>query len=180
MIEKSFTIEGMSCASCAQTIEKATKKLPGVQESSVNLATEKMHIRYDEASLTDKDIQEVVSQSGYKALTNTKQKTFVIEEMTCASCAQTVEKATGKLPGIVSASVNFATEKMSVQYDPDQLVLSDITSAVKDAGYEAHEEIETRDAVDVDLEKKAQHIKNMWQRFWISAVFTIPLLYISM
>ena len=180
MIEKSFTIEGMSCASCAQTIEKATKKLPGVQESSVNLATEKMHIRYDEASLTDKDIQEVVSQSGYKALTNTKQKTFVIEEMTCASCAQTVEKATGKLPGIVSASVNFATEKMSVQYDPDQLVLSDITSAVKDAGYEAHEEIETRDAVDVDREKKAQHIKNMWQRFWISAVFTVPLLYISM
>lgn len=180
MIEKSFTIEGMICASCAQTIEKATKKLPGVQESSVNLATEKMHIRYDEASLTDKDIQEVVSQSGYKALTNTKQKTFVIEGMTCASCAQTVEKATGKLPGILSASVNLATEKMAVQYDPDQLVLSDITSAVKDAGYEAHEEIETRDAVDVDREKKAQHIKNMWQRFWISAVFTVPLLYISM
>ncbi len=180
LIEKSFTIEGMSCASCAQTIEKATKKLPGVQESSVNLATEKMHIRYDEASLTDKDIQEVVSQSGYKALTNTKQKTFVIEGMTCASCAQTVEKATGKLPGIVSASVNLATEKMAVQYDPDQLALSDITSAVKDAGYEAHEEIETTDAVDVDREKKAQHIKNMWQRFWISAVFTVPLLYISM
>lgn len=180
MIEKSFTIEGMSCASCAQTIEKATKKLPGVQESSVNLATEKMHIQYDESSLTDKDIQEVVRQSGYKALTNTKQKTFVIEGMTCASCAQTVEKATGKLPGILSASVNLATEKMAVQYDPDQLVLSDITSAVKDAGYEAHEEIETRDAVDVDREKKAQHIKNMWQRFWISAVFTVPLLYISM
>lgn len=180
MIEKSFTIEGMSCATCAQTVEKATKKLPGVQESNVNLATEKMHIRYDEASLTDKDIQDAVTRSGYQALTTTKQKTFAIEGMTCASCAQTVEKAANKLPGIVSASVNLATEKMAIQYDPDQVGVSDITYAVKEAGYEAHEEIETADAIDLDREKKAQHIKDMWQRFWISAVFTIPLLYVSM
>ena len=180
MIEKSFTIEGMSCATCAQTVEKATKKLPGVQESNVNLATEKMHIRYDEASLTDKDIQDAVTRSGYQALTTTKQKTFAIEGMTCASCAQTVEKATSKLPGLVSASVNLATEKMAIQYDPDQVGVSDITYAVKEAGYEAHEEIETADAIDLDREKKAQHIKDMWQRFWISAVFTIPLLYVSM
>lgn len=180
MIEKSFAIEGMSCASCAQTVEKATKKLPGVQEASVNLATEKMTIRYDEASLTDKDIQEAVTQSGYKALTTTKQKTFVIEGMSCASCAQTVEKAAGKVSGVLKASVNLATEKMTVQYDPDQVVFSDITSAVKEAGYEAHEEIETADAVDLDREKKAHHIKSMWQRFWISAVFTVPLLYVSM
>lgn len=170
----------MSCASCAQTIEKTTKKLPGVKEVSVNLATEKMHIQYDEASLTDKNIKDAVSQSGYKVVSDIKKKTFIIEGMTCASCAQTVEKATGKLPGIVSAAVNLATEKMAVQYDPEQLVLSDITNAVKEAGYEAHEEIETADATDLDREKKAQHIKDMWQRFWISAVFTVPLLYISM
>lgn len=170
----------MSCASCAQTIEKTTKKLPGVKEVTVNLATEKMHIQYDETSLTDKNIKDAVSQSGYKVVSDTKKKTLIIEGMTCASCAQTVEKATGKLPGIVSAAVNLATEKMAVQYDPEQLVLSDITNAVKEAGYEAHEEIETADATDLDREKKAQHIKDMWQRFWISAVFTVPLLYISM
>ena len=180
MTEKSFTIEGMSCASCAQTVEKATKKLPGVKEASVNLATEKMHIQYDEAILTDKDIQEAVNQSGYKAVTDTKQKTFVIEGMTCASCAQTIEKATGKLQGVANVSVNLATEKMSIQYDPDQLGVADITNAVKESGYEAHEEIESADALDMDREKKAQHIKEMWQRFWISAVFTVPLVYISM
>jgi len=180
LIEKAFKIEGMSCASCSQTVEKAMRKMPGVKEVSVNLATEKMHIKYDEASLTDKNIKEAVSQSGYKVAPDTKKKTFVIEGMTCASCAQTVEKAAGKLPGIMSANVNLATEKMAVQYDPEQLVLSDLTNAVKEAGYEAHEEIETGDAIDLDREKKAQHIKDMWQRFWISAVFTIPLLYISM
>ncbi|AEB30572.1 copper transporter ATPase [Carnobacterium sp. 17-4] len=180
MTEKSFTIEGMSCASCAQTVEKATKKLPGVKEASVNLATEKMHIQYDESILTDKDIQEAVNQSGYKAVTDKKQKTFTIEGMTCASCAQTIEKATGKLPGVANVSVNLATEKMSIQYDPDQLGVADITNAVKESGYEAHEEIESADALDMDREKKAQHIKEMWQRFWISAIFTVPLLYISM
>ncbi|MER2226543.1 MAG: heavy metal translocating P-type ATPase [Carnobacterium sp.] len=180
MTEKSFTIEGMSCASCAQTVEKATKKLPGVKEASVNLATEKMHIQYDEAILTDKDIQEAVNQSGYKAVTDTKQKTFAIEGMSCASCAQTIEKVTGKLPGVANVSVNLATEKMSIQYDPDQIEIAAITNAVKESGYEANEEIESADALDMDREKKAQHIKEMWQRFWISAVFTIPLLYISM
>ncbi|MER2173877.1 MAG: heavy metal translocating P-type ATPase [Carnobacterium sp.] len=180
MTDKSFKIEGMSCATCAQTVEKATKKLPGVKESSVNLATEKMTIQYDEAILTDKDIQEAVNQSGYKAVTDTKQKTFAIEGMTCASCAQTIEKVTGKLTGVANVSVNLATEKMSIQYDPDQLGVADITNAVKESGYEAHEEIESADALDLDREKKAQHIKDMWQRFWISAVFTIPLLYISM
>ncbi|WP_407371197.1 heavy metal translocating P-type ATPase [Carnobacterium sp.] len=180
MTEKSFTIEGMSCASCAQTVEKATKKLPGVKEASVNLATEKMNIQYDESILTDKDIQEAVNQSGYKAVTDTKQKTFAIEGMTCASCAQTIEKATGKLQGVAHVSVNLATEKMSIQYDPNQLEVADITNAVKESGYEAHEEIESVDALDMDREKKAQHINEMWQRFWISAVFTVPLLYISM
>lgn len=180
MIEKNFTIEGMSCASCAQTVEKATKKLSGVQESTVNLATEKMHITYDEAKLTDKDIQEAVNQSGYKAVTNTKQKNYVIEGMTCASCAQTIEKAVGKLAAVQMVNVNLATEKMSIEYDPDQLVLADVTKAVEEVGYTAHEEVETGDEVDRTREKKAQHIKDMWQRFWISALFTVPLLYISM
>lgn len=180
MIEKNFTIEGMSCASCAQTVEKATKKLSGVQESTVNLATEKMHITYDEAKLTDKDIQEAVNQSGYKAVTNTKQKNYVIEGMTCASCAQTIEKAVGKLAAVQMVNVNLATEKMSIEYDPDQLVLADVTKAVEEVGYTAHEEVETGDEIDRTREKKAQHIKDMWQRFWISALFTVPLLYISM
>lgn len=180
MIEKNFTIEGMSCASCAQTVEKATKKLSGVQESTVNLATEKMHITYDEAKLTDKDIQEAVNQSGYKAVTNTKQKNYVIEGMTCASCAQTIEKAVGKLAAVQMVNVNLATEKMSIEYDPDQLVLADVTKAVEEVGYTAHEEVETGDEVDRTRKKKAQHIKDMWQRFWISALFTVPLLYISM
>ena len=100
MENKIFNIEGMTCASCAQTVEKATSKLPGVKEATVNLATEKMIVQFDESSLTEADIQKAVTDAGYTAKSNTLKKTFDIEGMTCSSCAQTFDKATIKLAGV--------------------------------------------------------------------------------
>src|SRR5690625_5987872 len=99
MTKKTFAIEGRTCASCVQTVEKATKKLPGVQESSVNLATEKLNISFDDNKVSVSDIQAAVDKTGYKDLTDTEQKTFAVTDMTCASCVQTIEKATSKLDG---------------------------------------------------------------------------------
>ena len=76
MENKTFTIEGMTCASCAQTVEKATQKLSGVKIANVNFATEKMSIQFDEASLSEADIQKAVSDAGYAAIPNTVRKTF--------------------------------------------------------------------------------------------------------
>nr|WP_243861959.1 heavy metal translocating P-type ATPase [Enterococcus faecalis] len=107
-------------------------------------------------------------------------KTFDIEGMSCASCAQTIEKATAKLPGMAKASVNLATEKLVVSYDDHQVTSAEIIKAVTDAGYQATEEVAAGATADQDREKKQKHIAEMWQRFWISAVFTVPLLYIAM
>ncbi|MFP3359283.1 copper ion binding protein, partial [Planococcus sp. SIMBA_143] len=115
MVTKSFNIEGMSCASCVQTVEKATKKLPGVKESNVNMATEKLNSSFEENALSVQEIQDAVGKAGYKALTDTEQKSFKIEGMTCASCVQTIEKATGKLDGVLDTHVNLATEKMNIE-----------------------------------------------------------------
>lgn len=180
MENKIFSIEGMTCASCAQTVEKATSKLPGVKKANVNLATEKMTVQFDELSLTEADIQKAVTDAGYTAKPNALKKTFDIEGMTCSSCAQTIEKATQKLAGVNNSAVNLATEKMTVQYDPTVLNVSDITKAIADAGYEAHEEVDSAATVDLDREKKQQHIKDVWRRFIMSAIFAIPLLYIAM
>lgn len=179
-MEKLLNVEGMTCASCAQSVEKAIKKLPGVTESNVNLATEKVKVVYDEGVVSVQDIQEAVEDAGYKALTDTVTKTFVVEGMTCASCVQSVEKATRKLPGVIQSNVNLATEKMAIQYDPASLSVGEIKVAVVDAGYEIHEDAATQESADEDKEKKEQHIKEMWRRFWLSAVFTVPLLLISM
>ena len=180
MENKVFSIEGMTCASCAQTVEKAAQKLPGVKTANVNLATEKMNIQFDSSALTEADIQKAVADAGYTAISNTVKKTFNIEGMTCASCAQTIEKATQKLRGVNLSSVNLTTEKLVVEYDPGMVNLTDIIKAVMDSGYEAHEEVATADTVDQDKEKKQKEIKSLWNRFLISALFTAPLLYIAM
>lgn len=181
MTEKTLNIEGMTCASCSQAVEKAVRKLQGVQEASVNLATEKLNVNFDEDELSLGDIKKAVDDAGYKAVTNIEKKTFSVSGMTCASCVQSVEKATRRLDGVKESTVNMATEKMVIQYDPAVLSVADIKKAVADAGYEAEEDVTAAaDAVDEDREKKEQHIKHMWRRFWVSGVFTIPLLLVSM
>lgn len=179
MKHETLLIEGMSCASCAQAVEKAAGKVEGVNNASVNLATEKLALDVDQA-FDIRKVEQAVADAGYKVVKPLETITFGISGMSCASCAQTVENATLKLVGEGHASVNLATEKMVVNYNPDAITLADITKAVADSGYEAVVEVRDADTVDKDQEKKEAHIKEMWQRFWISAVFTVPLLYVSM
>ena len=183
MENKSFAIEGMTCASCAQTVEKAAKKVRGVTQASVNLATEKLSIEYDEPTFSVENLQKAVENSGYKMIAQEgTTQTFAIEGMTCASCAQTIEKAVGKLSGVDKASVNLATEKMQVSYNPSAISVSDVTGAVSNSGYAAV--LETTDTQDNSRaekrEKKEKRMKQLSNRFGISIIFTIPVLIISM
>ncbi len=177
MINKSLKIEGMTCASCAKAVERTTKKLDGVEDSNVNLATEKLSISFNEEILSLEDIQAAIEKAGYKAITETVSKTIKVEGMTCASCSNAVERVTRKLDGVVESNVNLATEKLSISYDPSSLRLSDIKKAIEKAGYKAVDEDLT---VDLDKEKKENEINTIWRRFIISVIFTLPLLYISM
>jgi len=179
-MEKLLTIEGMTCASCAQSVEKSAGKLNGVDEASVNLATEKLKIRFDEQEVSIEEIYDAVEQAGYKALAAAETKTFTIEGMTCASCVQSVEKATRKLGGVSESNVNMATEKMVIRFDPQQVSVTDIKAAVADAGYGAVEDVDGESTADLDRAKKEQQIHSMWRRFWLSSALTIPLLLISM
>ena len=183
MENKSFAIEGMTCASCAQTVEKAAKKVRGVTQASVNLATEKLSIEYDEPTFSVENLQKAVDNSGYEMVTQEgTTQTFAIEGMTCASCAQTIEKAVGKLSGVDKASVNLATEKMQVSYNPSAISVVDVTGAVSNSGYAAVlETTETQDNSRAEKrEKKEKRMKQLSNRFGISIIFTIPLLIISM
>ena len=100
-----------------------------------------------------------------------------IRGMTCATCAQRIEKVVGKLPGIDRASVNLATEKLFVEYDANSQTINGIKEAVSKIGFEA---IEIINIVDTDRERKQKDIKTLWTKFIVSAVFAIPLLYIAM
>lgn len=176
-MNKVLKIEGMTCAACAKAVERASKKLQGVTDANVNFATEKLNVDFDETKVSIEEIQAAIEKAGYKAKTESNTKTLKIQGMTCAACAKTVERVTKKLDGVMESNVNFATEKLSINYDSSKVRLSDIKKAVEKAGYKAVEEETT---VDADKERKEKEIKLLWKKFVISAIFTVPLLVITM
>jgi P-type Cu+ transporter len=140
-----FAVEGMSCASCAMRIEKGLKKVPGVTDAQVNLATEQATVTYDPAQTTPEQLVNKVEAVGYKALPLSipEQKpaeataAFAIEGMTCASCAMRVEKGLKKVPGVLNAQVNLATERATVIYQPEQTGTQQMVQKVEAVGYKA-------------------------------------------
>ncbi|MDR1248014.1 MAG: heavy metal translocating P-type ATPase, partial [Treponema sp.] len=176
MTSKVLIIEGMTCAACAKTVERVTKKLPGVAEAAVNLATERLSVSFDDGALTIKAIQEAVEKAGYRALTRSVNKVFNIQGMTCAACAGAVERAAKKLSGVEQAGVNLATEKLNITFDPDLLTTAIIKAAVTKAGYKA---VEDDEAQDLEGQKRFE-ITALRNRFVLSAVFAFPLLFIAM
>lgn len=98
--------------------------------------------------------------------------------MTCAACANRIEKSVGKLDGVISANVNFATEKLSVEYNRKNVTFSEIENAIVKIGYQVLEN--KINAIDEDKIRKEKEIKTLWIKFIISAIFSVPLLYIAM
>ncbi|SHE66543.1 heavy metal translocating P-type ATPase [Clostridium fallax] len=176
MVEKSLKIEGMTCASCARRIEKVVSKAEGVSEASVNLASENLKVVYDEDKISLDDIVEKIDKAGFKALRDRTNVILRIEGMSCASCAQRIEKIVNKMHGVLSAIVNLSAETLALSYDNNEVRLGEIKKAVERAGFKLIEE----EKEDEHQKKKEQEIKNMKKRLILSIVFTIPLLIISM
>ncbi len=181
MQHQSMKINGMTCAACAQRIEKVTSRMPGVSQSSVNLAAEKLTIDFDDQQVSVQDIQNAIDKAGYQAIPETpeKQVTIPIGGMTCAACAQRIEKVVGKMEGVTSSSVNLATEKATFKYNPAQVRISQIKAAITRIGYTPLES-ESTSTVDEDKLRKQKEIKVLWTKFIVSASFSLPLLYLAM
>ncbi|MDK2824101.1 MAG: P-type Cu+ transporter [Clostridia bacterium] len=166
-------IDGMSCAACANKIEKALNKIEGVQKANVNFATEKATIEYDEKKVGLGEFIKIVENLNYRVII--KKTDLKISGMTCAACANKIEKKLSSLPGVKNAVVNFATEKATVEYSDNQVSIADIKKTVKSLGYEA---ILQEDKVDMDEEKarREAEIKKQTFMFAFSAILSLPLL----
>ena len=177
-IKETMQISGMSCAACARRVETAVGKLAGVSAASVNLATEKLAVDYDSQLTSSSQIKEAVEKAGYgiveKAAAN--KVTIPIGGMSCAACARRVEKAIGELAGVISVTVNLATEKAAVSYEPQTVKLSQIRLAIENAGYQAVS-VQNQDENKLRREQEIQSLKT---RFILAAIFGIPLLYLAM
>lgn len=176
-----FKVDGMTCASCSSAVERATKKLEGVDTSVVNLSTEKLTITYDDSVLDNDRIMEAVKKAGYSAMREVADKTVTIpiEGMTCASCSQSIERKLSKTEGVSSVTVNLATEMAQVVYNPDLVRLSELKQQITKLGYTPKEVVVKRN-VDEDQLRKQKEINTLKLKVLIASIFTLPLFYLAM
>ncbi len=150
-------VTGMTCTTCAATIEKGLAKTPGVEQARVSFASEKASIEYDPAQVDLAKIKDTISQLGYGAAT--QKSIFPVGGMTCASCVARVELALTSVPGVVSASVNLASEKATVEY-LEGTDVADLRRAVAEAGYNLGSEAETLEDVTVAARRQIRATRN--------------------
>ena len=174
-MKKALKIEGMTCSACSNRVERFVRKLDGINEANVNFATETLNVDFDENKLNINDIENTVIKAGYSVKKNLKNYTFKVEGMTCSACASRVERVTKKLDGVESATVNFATEKLTVSVDDDLAGYAQIKSVVEKAGYKLIKEEEK-----TSENNKFDASKLLLIRFIVSACFSVPLLIITM
>ena len=164
----SLPIEGMTCASCVGRVEKALATVPGVHSAEVNLASERALV-HAAPDVTFADLRGAIERAGY-SVRPAAPIDLRIEGMTCASCAGRVEKALAGVPGVETATVNLATERVQVRstgdVDPQRLI-----EAVERAGYRA-----IRGADDVAAEQSARSTLAGARPVAIAAALSLPLL----
>ena len=111
-------------------------------------------------------------------MTNISRVTLKIIGMTCAACSARIERSVSKIEGVESCSVNLATERMIVEFDPAKIDVETIKKTIEKIGYSWAEN--KNNVVDGDKLRKDKEIKTLWIKFVVSAGFSLPLLYVAM
>jgi P-type Cu+ transporter len=200
-------VTGMTCASCVRRIEKALKKVDGVAEANVNLATEKAHVVYDSSVATPDQLKAAVEKAGYGVRASAPPRTppaptrpsetvgdvtLPIEGMTCASCVRRIEKALSKVDGVQEANVNLASEKAHVVFDPAVASLQGLTAAVEKAGYKVAElsqaapaqvsspESPPQDPLDRERQREVDDLKLKWSVSLVVGLLMMALTYVPL
>lgn len=170
--EATLQISGMTCAACATRIEKGLKKIEGVEEANVNFALEKTQIIYNPDQTDVKKMKEKVQSLGYNVVSDKLE--FQITGMTCAACANKIERRLNKLDGIEKATVNFALESVLVEYNPDQVSISDMKEAIKKLGYTLEQKQEKAGG---QVDHRQKEIEKQQRKFLFSLILSFPLLW---
>ncbi len=174
--KEAFKVEGMTCAACAAAIEKGVRRMDGVEDANVNFATETLNVEFDKDKISFNDINNKVSKLGYKIKKDEKQLNYKVEGMTCAACAAAIERGLNKMDGVENANVNFATETLTILYDPEKLRTSDIKAKVEKLGYKLSDEAKNEESEN-DKPSEAEIMK---KRLIWALVFTIPVFVVGM
>ncbi|GIP24490.1 heavy metal translocating P-type ATPase [Paenibacillus sp. J22TS3] len=164
-------ITGMTCAACANRIEKGLGKLEGVSEANVNFALEKASVTYNPAVVDAAKLEQKIEALGYGTVKETVD--FQVTGMTCAACATRIEKGLSKMSGVKRASVNLALETAQVEFSPGEVSVQDLINKVEKIGYTASLKTEKKDEGD----HRQKEIVRQKRKLIASAILSFPLLW---
>ena len=165
-------ITGMTCAACANRIEKGLQRMDGVSGATVNFATEKASVSFNEEEISTSSIQDKIRTLGYDVLK--EEVDLNIVGMTCAACSARIEKGLNRMDGVQNATVNLALETGKVSFDPSVLSADDFIKKIQSLGYNAEFKNEQNSE---KIDHKKAEIQKKTRLFIISAVLSLPLLW---
>jgi Cu+-exporting ATPase len=177
-------VVGMTCASCAATVERTLhKKVPGVVSASVNFGTETATVEFDPTATDLQVLTRAVKNAGYELVLPepSRRAELPVVGMTCARCAATVERTLNrKVPGVLSANVNFGTETATVEFDPALTDLQTMAKAVQKAGYELVLPAAGLEEQDAEQAARERELRSQKRFFLVGLLFTVPLFVMAM
>ena len=166
-------VSGMTCATCAVTIEKSLKGVEGVEKAEVNLGLERVVVEYDPKKAGLADLRKAVEEAGYQVVP--EHAILRIGGMTCATCVETNEAALRALPGVLEASVNLGAEKAYVTYIPSRTTLADMRRAIEDAGYQ-YLGVEGEDTGDLERVARERDLRGKLARSVVGLALGLALM----
>ncbi len=174
----SLPVAGMHCANCAANIDKMLGKLEGVEESNVNFASEQAVVSFAPDILSISEIIDKINDLGYQVAAVKKE--IPVTGMHCANCALNIEKTLNKLTGVSLASINFASERLSVEFFPSIVSFDEIISVIRKIGYDVI--LPTGDTEEEDIGELARNaeIRNQTIKLIVGIIFVLPLFGLSM
>jgi len=171
-------IEGMSCASCAATVQEALASATGVAVAAVNYATAKAAVDYDDAQTGVADLIKTVRTAGYDC--GKASVTFGVEQLHYAPGVAPLEQALSRVPGVVRAAANQATETVTVDYVPGATTAEALEQAVARAGFHVAEPIPTEDPLERERITRQREIKSLTWKFAFAATVAVVAMLGSM
>jgi Cu+-exporting ATPase len=176
--EKQVTlpITGMTCANCVATVERNVKKVEGVSKAVVNLSSERATVEFDPEQATVDDVIARIERAGYGIATG--KADLVVQRLSDDNDARRLEKILNQVDGVITAQVNYGTEKAQVEYIPTMISQSELRNVINNAGFVA---VETGgDVEDAERLAREAEINKQWHLLVTGLIFTIPLFLISM
>lgn len=169
--QSTIQITGMTCAACANRVEKGLNKMDGIKDANVNFALERATVTFDPEVTNIAEMVERIAKLGYGTVQESVELRLM--GMTCAACATRIEKGLNKLKGVKKATVNFALETAHIEYSSAEVSLTDIMQKVKSLGYEAAQ----KDESEEENNHRDKEIRKLKKKLILSSILSFPLLW---